>query len=780
MRAQLLVAVLFAISQVACNSGSSNGGAGQDNTMAGKTTALTEVAQLHHQGVEDLIAGETMGVAYSGFREGQHPDRGQGAVNPSRSEISEDLDILLANDLTLLRLYDSGENSATVLQLIRERKLPFKVMLGIWLKAEVSNHEGCPWLLEPIPGEELAANTLENAAEIQRGIRLANDYPDIVVAVNVGNEALVDWNDHMVSVDSVISYVHQVKAATEQAVTVADNYEWWINEGAPLAAAVDFIGVHTYPLWEYKSIDEALAYTIDNVEAVRAALPGKPLHVLEAGWATEAIEFEEEANERNQQRHYQELRQWARASNTTVFFFEAFDEPWKGETAEPRGAEKHWGLFNVDRTPKLAISEDKDILYDIDAVVWAVNVGGDEHVSVDGVHYRADEMISGGEPGKIDRVIGAQDGAIYESFRTGDFRIRRAMQNGLYDITFHFAEPDDVDPGERVFDVSAQGRTVIETLDVRRERDNNFRAALSRTVSNVVVGNGQLELDFSAHEGAPLLNALVVRAQRPAPQAWEQVWTDEFDYDGPPDPQLWNVEVWDARKVNDEDQAYTDRGKNVRVVDGKLVLEAHREDYGDARYTSARVQSHDKGDLFYGRVDFRARLPAGRGAWPALWMMPSDPYRYATACGEDEEWHGGEACDAWPNSGEIDIMEHVGYDNRRIHGTVHNRAFYHGNGQQRKGSIEVRNVDNAFHLYSLEWTPERIDIYMDGTPYFSYINEHTGWEAWPFDHPFHLIMNLAVGGTWGRAGGPVDDSIFPIRLEVDYVRVFKAVASSRD
>jgi beta-glucanase (GH16 family) len=111
--------------------------------------------------------------------------------------------------------------------------------------------------------------------------------------------------------------------------------------------------------------------------------------------------------------------------------------------------------------------------------------------------------------------------------------------------------------------------------------------------------------------------------------------------------------------------------------------------------------------------------------------------------------------------------EHLGIDG------VHNRAFYSANGQQRKGSIEVREVDTGFHVYSMEWTPERIDISMDGSPYFSYINEHAGWQAWPYDHPFHLIMNLAIGGTWGRAGGPIDDSIFPLRMEVDYVRVFR-------
>jgi exo-beta-1,3-glucanase (GH17 family) len=153
----------------------------------------------------------------------------------------------------------------------------------------------------------------------------------------------------------VITYVREVKAAIDQPVTVADNYVWWIRDGAPLAAEVDFLGVHTYPAWEEKTIDEALAYTIDNINRVHEALPDKPIVILEAGWATVAIEFGDRASEENQARHYRELHEWARNSNITVFFFEAFDEPWKGDPGNVLGAEKHWGLFNVDRTPKKAL-----------------------------------------------------------------------------------------------------------------------------------------------------------------------------------------------------------------------------------------------------------------------------------------------------------------------------------------------------------------------------------------------------------------------------------------
>jgi exo-beta-1,3-glucanase (GH17 family) len=309
-------------------------------------------AEGRRQSPDDLLAGEVMAVAYSGFRQGQHPDRGAGAVNPSAEEILEDLQILVSHGFNLIRLYDSGENTLETLGIIRLRDLPIKVLLGIWLDAEFSNHEECPWLDEPIPQEQLAANALENAAEVERAIELAKEFDDIVVAVNVGNEALVDWTDHMVPLDRVIDYVRQVKSAIEQPVTVGDNYAWWTREGAALAAEVDFLGVHTYPVWEERPIEEALAFTVENIEGVREAFPGRPIAVLEAGWATVASEFGDRASEANQARYYDELEEWASATNTTVFFFEAFDEPWKGDPDNPLGAEKHWGLFNVDRTPK--------------------------------------------------------------------------------------------------------------------------------------------------------------------------------------------------------------------------------------------------------------------------------------------------------------------------------------------------------------------------------------------------------------------------------------------
>ncbi len=305
-----------------------------------------------------LVAGTHRAVAYSGFRSGQHPDRGDGAKNPSRAEVLEDLQILSKNPaFSLIRLYDSQENSRMVLEVIAENNLPIRVMLGAWLNAELSNHEGCAWLTEPIPEAQLAANREANAAEVQEAIRLAQAYPDIVAAVNIGNEALAEWNDHLVPIEQMVRYLREANDALDQPVTTAENYEFWIKHAEALSEVADLAGVHTYPIWENKPIDEGLAYTVENMMAVQQALPDLPLAIMEAGWATTASEFPEQATEANQARYFDELMGWSEAMNITTFWFEAFDEDWKGNPDNPLGAEKHWGLYTVDRQPKAVISQ---------------------------------------------------------------------------------------------------------------------------------------------------------------------------------------------------------------------------------------------------------------------------------------------------------------------------------------------------------------------------------------------------------------------------------------
>jgi beta-glucanase (GH16 family) len=405
-------------------------------------------------------------------------------------------------------------------------------------------------------------------------------------------------------------------------------------------------------------------------------------------------------------------------------------------------------------------------------LVWAVNVGGPAYEGIDGTQYRAEESISGGTVGQMETVKGSQDAFLYQSYRAGDIEVAHSIADGTYDITFHFADPSDVAAGERVFDAFVDGRRAIDDLDVMLFRDGKVESALTVTVPKVGISDGELNVDFEASAGQPVLSALVVRDMTRPRVAWELVWSDEFD-GAELDTSKWSPNIWPPRKVNDEDQAYTGREKNLRIVDGNLVIEAHKEDYEGANYTSGRIHSSGKGDFLYGRFEVRAKLPYGQGTWPAIWMLPSDPYKYSTTCEDGEDWQGSTSCNAWPNSGEIDIMEHVGYQMGHVHGTVHNEAYYWLKWEQRKGRILLDDLDRNFHVYSLEWSPERIDIFVDDTHYFMYVNEGTGWNVWPYDQPFHLILNIAVGGAWGRAGGPIDDSIFPQQMLVDYARVYR-------
>ena len=324
------------------------------NNMVEKNSSSVSLKQHPNE----LIAGTAKAVCYSGFRSGQHPDRGEGAINPGDSEILEDLEII-SNEMQfkLIRLYDSGKNSQAVLRLIKENNIDIKVMLGIWLNAELSAHETCAWLTQPIPQEELDENKKINQQEIQRGIELANQYPEIVVAVNVGNESLVEWNDHKVDVDTIISYSKRVQDAIQQPVTVADNYVWWAEKGKKLADVLDFISIHIYPVWEGKDIDEGLSYSIENIQMVRDSLPDATIVISEAGWASTASEFGERASQEKQVQYYNELMQWTKKMNITTFFFEAFDEDWKGDPNNPTGAEKHWGLYFIDRTPKKVMQQ---------------------------------------------------------------------------------------------------------------------------------------------------------------------------------------------------------------------------------------------------------------------------------------------------------------------------------------------------------------------------------------------------------------------------------------
>ena len=298
--------------------------------------------------MKTLNLPEGNAICYSGYREGQSPDTG---IYPSYKEVLEDL-LILQTNWTYLRLYDCSKHAETVLKVIEKEKLNFKVMLGAYIGAERNNF-GCPWGTI-FSEEELRKNKIKNLQQIRKLIKLANKFPEIVFSLSAGNEATVEWTDHYVPVDKVISYVKMIKNGAKQPVTFCDNYVPWYDKLKPLVDEVDFISIHTYPVWEYKNIHEAMAYTKQNYESIAQRYPDKPVVITEAGWATQSNGrgiHPDNVGEDFQAIYYTDLLKWCKKEGVLTFIFEAFDEPWKGSN-EPLEPEKHWGLFTVDRKPK--------------------------------------------------------------------------------------------------------------------------------------------------------------------------------------------------------------------------------------------------------------------------------------------------------------------------------------------------------------------------------------------------------------------------------------------
>ena len=292
-------------------------------------------------------------ICYSGYRDGQSPGE---KIYPSHQEIREDL-LILRKHWRLLRLYDCSPHGERVLEVIRAEGMDFQVMLGAYLGAEMNNF-GCPWGAT-FTEEQLESNQRENRDELERLIKLADQYSTIVFSVAVGNESTVDWTDHFVPVARMIEYVRLVKQRVVQPITFCENYVPWQHKLRDLVGELDFISLHTYPVWEYKQIHEALAYTKENVESVARLYPDKPLVITEAGWATNSngrgIQPEHSSQEL-QAIYYRDLMGWTREAEILCFVFEAFDEPWKG-SPDPMEPEKHWGLFTADRRPKLVMQD---------------------------------------------------------------------------------------------------------------------------------------------------------------------------------------------------------------------------------------------------------------------------------------------------------------------------------------------------------------------------------------------------------------------------------------
>ena len=243
-------------------------------------------------------------------------------------------------------------------------------------------------------------------------------------------------------------------------------------------------------------------------------------------------------------------------------------------------------------------------------------------------------------------------------------------------------------------------------------------------------------------------------------EGWNIVWQDEFDKDSL-DLTKWSREIGGHGWGNNELQFYTDSDSNSYVENGNLILKAQvvPQGIGSSKglryYSSARLRTYGKGDWKYGRIEVKAKVASGQGIWPAIWMLPTD-------------WLFG----GWPSSGEIDIMEHVGYDLGVVHGSVHTEAYNHKINTQRSSARKIANVDTEFHVYSIIWDKDKISFFIDDVQYFLFENDQQGnYKTWPFDQRFHLLINVAVGGDW--PGNPDNSTNFPRKMLVDYVRVYE-------
>jgi len=256
---------------------------------------------------------------------------------------------------------------------------------------------------------------------------------------------------------------------------------------------------------------------------------------------------------------------------------------------------------------------------------------------------------------------------------------------------------------------------------------------------------------------------------------YKLVWADEFDYTGKPDPIKWGYEIGFIR--NNEKQYYTNSLKNIRVENGHLIIEGHKEkvanqkfgsqDYigkswlqyisktDTAQYTSASLTTKEIAEWTYGKIEVKAKLPKGIGQWPAIWMLGKNKVEVG-----------------WPKCGEIDIMEHVGYEKDSIFGTIHTKAYNHMIGTQRGKKVFISKPYDSFHVFSIEWTPKKIDFLLDDIVYNHIENEHKTTDEWPFDQNFHLKLNIAIGGGLGGKKG-IDDTVFPQQMVIDYVRVYQ-------
>jgi beta-glucanase (GH16 family) len=242
------------------------------------------------------------------------------------------------------------------------------------------------------------------------------------------------------------------------------------------------------------------------------------------------------------------------------------------------------------------------------------------------------------------------------------------------------------------------------------------------------------------------------------PPTWHLVWADNFSTDGAPNSSKWTYERGYIR--NHEAQFYTEaRRENARIEDGHLIIQARHDELPlpngkVAPITSAAIETRDKASWKYGRIEVRAKIPRGRGTWPAIWMMPQDDSA------------------GWPACGEIDIMENVGFEPNLIHQTIHTKAANWPHHNAHTTITPVSNLADGYHTYTMQWDADSMQMFIDDQKTFEFANPHTGKAEWPFDKPFYLILNLAIGGEWGAQKG-IDPHLLPCQMDVNWVHVYQ-------
>jgi len=292
-------------------------------------------------------------ICYSGYRNGQSPAH---KLYPSYEQVKEDL-LLLEKDFDYIRMYDASEHAETACEVITNENISLKIMLGMDLLGEISNPD-CAWGGD-YSVEEIAKHIEYNQSQLHRVINLANRYKDIVYAVSAGNESVPEWNENLVSPGRVLYFVQELKKYTTVPVTYCDNYVYWTNKLTEVANAVDIISVHSYPVWLGTPIKESVATCKREFNMIQKRYPSKQVIITETGWPTRSNDNgipASFANQANQLYYFDQIHKWSENNKITTFFFEAFDEFWKGSNNvdEP---EKHWGLYFIDRTPKIVKSK---------------------------------------------------------------------------------------------------------------------------------------------------------------------------------------------------------------------------------------------------------------------------------------------------------------------------------------------------------------------------------------------------------------------------------------